>query len=67
MMNMATATATGKTVWKYLAWTGVAAVLTELINQLPHIELPVIVIPLAAAVLKGAATWVATRIAENKP
>jgi hypothetical protein len=67
-MNPPTANPTvvaAKSAWKLLFWMCVAAVVQELINQIPHVQLPVYIIPFIGAALKGAASWVATKIANG--
>lgn len=59
--------AAAKTVWKYLFWTAVAGVVQALIDALPGLDLPILWVPIIAAALKGAATWVATKQEEAKP
>ena len=52
---------------KYLLWTGTAALLAALTGNLDHLSIPTMLIPVVAAVLKGAATYVATKVEEDKP
>ena len=59
--------ATLKTIWKYLFWTAVAGVIQALIDALPGLDLPILWVPIIAAVLTGAATLVATKQEESKP
>lgn len=58
------ASASVKTVGKYLLWTAVAAVATAALNVLPNVNIPEIAIPLVAAALKGLATWAATEASQ---
>lgn len=48
------------TFGKYLFWTAVAAAIQGAINHLAALHLPDILIPFIGALLKAAATWVAT-------
>ena len=50
-----------KTFLKYAAWTGVAAVIDYLAANIANVSLPVWAIPVIAAFLKSAATYVATQ------
>lgn len=49
-----------KTFVKYLFWTAVAAGISAAAESLAKLELPAWAVPIIAATLKGAATWVAT-------
>jgi len=53
--------------FKYLVWTGVAAILQAALVALTTLDLPLWVIPLIASVLKAAATYVASKAEEYKP
>ena len=55
-----------KSIWKYLLWSCIAAVVQELINQLPGVQLPPYALLIIAAGLKGLASWVETRRLEAK-
>ena len=55
------AVAAVKSVWKFLFWTVVAAVIRAVIDNLFRFNIPEIYVPLIGAVLKGVATWVATQ------
>ncbi len=49
---------------KYLLWYAVSAALQQAIEKLGSVGIPDIYVPIAAAVLKAGATWVATRLRE---
>lgn len=49
---------------KFLVWYGVAAALQQAIQQVGNVGIPDVYVPIAAAVLKAAATWVATQTQE---
>lgn len=59
--------ASGKTLIKYLGWTAAGAVITAVINEVPHWQLPQYFDVIFGAGLKTLATYIATRIAESKP
>jgi hypothetical protein len=51
-----------KTLVKYLIWTGIAAISTAAIDKIGDVNIPVIVVPLVAALLKAIATFAATQV-----
>lgn len=53
-----------RTAGKYVFWTAVAAAIQAALNALAKIELPAYYVPVIAAILKAAATWVATQTPE---
>lgn len=55
------AVAAAKSIWKFLFWTLVAAMLRAVIDNLFRFNIPEVYIPIIGAVLKGVATWVATQ------
>jgi hypothetical protein len=55
------AVAAAKSVWKFLFWTLVAAVIRAVIDNLTSFQIPELYVPIIGAVLKGIATWVATQ------
>jgi uncharacterized membrane protein YjfL (UPF0719 family) len=55
------AVAATKTIWKYLFWTIIAAVVKALLDNITKFNLPEIYVPVIGAILKGIATWVATQ------
>jgi hypothetical protein len=65
-MNTSPSIVAAKSIWKYLLWSCIGAVVQELINQLPGVQLPPYALLIIAAALKGAASWIATKIAEAK-
>lgn len=58
---------TALTVFKYIAWTGAAALIAALSGNLDHIGVSTWLIPVVAAILKGIATFIATQVEANKP
>lgn len=52
------------TLAKFVFWTAVAAGLQKLIEVVGNVGIPDIYVPIVAAVLKAAATYVATEIKE---
>jgi hypothetical protein len=53
-----------RTLFKYLVWTGIAAVLVALADKLPNVQIPAAWIPILGGLLKSAATWAATQAEE---
>jgi hypothetical protein len=51
---------------KYLAWTGVAALIQAAIENVGNMQLPVWFTPILGSVLKAAATFVATQVVQPK-
>lgn len=58
-------TASAKTIGKYLFWTGVAAAASAAVQNLTEWNVPTLLIPVIASVLKGVATYAATEAAEK--
>jgi hypothetical protein len=54
-------------VFKYLAWTAVAALIAALSGNLDHLSVPVFLIPIVASLLKGIATFIATQQDSTNP
>jgi hypothetical protein len=55
-----------KTLIKFLLWTAVAAVCTAAVDRLADVNIPVVYVPIVAAVLKSIATYAQTNSNEKK-
>jgi len=50
-----------QTFFKYMLWTAIAAGIAYAANNLSDLQLPEWSVPIMGAILKAAATWIATK------